>query len=179
MPCSELPRIVTISTHIYNCALWICPRRYRREYGALMAQVFRDLCSNAYGQNGARGLGRLWIRALLDVGATAAGEHMASLKAGRALQIAGPALLALLVGGAALLVNRPPETNAFRATPQAEARGQQNPSIAPHDVSPAHTLTTGERVQIIGNRWIEVEQKGAARFEVHTDGRFVSLNFGG
>ncbi len=48
MPSPALPRIVAISTHIYSRVLWLCPRHYRREYGAPMAQAFRDLCCDAY-----------------------------------------------------------------------------------------------------------------------------------
>ena len=60
-------RVVSISVKIYLALLFLYPAGHRREYGALMAQAFRDLCREAYAQKHIFGLARLWGRILKDV----------------------------------------------------------------------------------------------------------------
>lgn len=100
-----LPRIVALCTRIYSHVLWLCPRQYRREYGALMLQAFQDQCCDAYRQGGAAKVARTWPPALLDLWMTAGAEHLAALKtetlAGQAAGVAGVALLAVLIAAIA------------------------------------------------------------------------------
>ena len=65
---------------LYCALLRLYPADYRREYAAPMAQLFRDLCRDAYRQHGSVGLARLWRRVLADTVVTAAIEHIHALK---------------------------------------------------------------------------------------------------
>lgn len=61
---------------LYCALLRLYPADYRREYAAPMAQLFRDLCRDAYRHHGHVGLVRLWRRVLADTVVTAAVEHI-------------------------------------------------------------------------------------------------------
>jgi hypothetical protein len=58
-----------VSERVYRALLVAYPREFRREYGAQMLQVFRDLCREELGRK--RGLVRLWILTVLDLGRSA------------------------------------------------------------------------------------------------------------
>jgi hypothetical protein len=58
------------------------PATHRREYGGLMAQVFRDMCRDSYRQKGCVGLVGLWGRVLADTAVTAVAEHIYALREG-------------------------------------------------------------------------------------------------
>ena len=44
MQTSPRSRILSVSQKLYQISLFAYPAEYRREYGPLMAQLFRDLC---------------------------------------------------------------------------------------------------------------------------------------
>lgn len=67
---------------LYCALLRLYPADYRREYAAPMAQLFRDLCRDAYRHHGRVGLARLWRRVLADTVVTAAAEHIHTLEKG-------------------------------------------------------------------------------------------------
>ena len=60
-----------VSERVYRALLAAYPREFRREYGAQMRQVFRDLCREELRKKQTRGLVRLWIRTVLDLGRSA------------------------------------------------------------------------------------------------------------
>ena len=55
MPDRVARELLDISGRVYSKLLSLYPARHRREYGSLMAQLFRDQMRDAYGQNGVRG----------------------------------------------------------------------------------------------------------------------------
>src|ERR1043165_1523489 len=61
------PRILAISDAIYRKLLRLYPRTHREEYGALMAQLFRDQYRDAYREGRVPGILRLWRRTLSDL----------------------------------------------------------------------------------------------------------------
>jgi hypothetical protein len=67
---------------VYQGLLFAYPAAHRREYGGLMAQVFRDMCRDSYRQKGFVGLVRLWRHVLADTAATAVAEHIYTLQEG-------------------------------------------------------------------------------------------------
>ena len=60
----------------YCLLLHVYPEVHRRQYGPLMAQLFRDMCADAYRQGGTLGLIGLWGRTLVDTVRTAVPEHL-------------------------------------------------------------------------------------------------------
>lgn len=64
------------SERIYRMLLHAYPSGYRRQYGPLMAQAFRDLAREAYRHPGVAHLVKLWMNTLTDVATTAAVEHV-------------------------------------------------------------------------------------------------------
>lgn len=181
---SELPRMVAVSIRIYTRVLWLCPRRYRREYGGLMVQAFRDLCCDAYQRGAARGVLRVWPRALLDLCLTAAGEHLAGLRA-RALaaQAAGIALLVLLIAaalGPALGPLSAPTPEAAKA-PVAGDRPTFRPAESHVAFQPGQqVITTDSRVVLEPGEQVIVaraDEPGATRRSFHgTGGQVVALD---
>jgi hypothetical protein len=69
-----------ISERIYERFLALYPLKHRRDYGALMAQLFRDQCRDAYRQERGLGLVKLWGRVLPDLATTAMIEHAAAIR---------------------------------------------------------------------------------------------------
>jgi hypothetical protein len=63
--------LISLSERVYRVLLLLYPAEYRREYGALMAQVFRDVCRDANRQRGAMGIVLWWCTTLLDLTLTA------------------------------------------------------------------------------------------------------------
>jgi hypothetical protein len=68
------------SEQLYQYLLLAYPPAYRREYGPLMAQLFRDLLRDSRRQPKPLWLARLWMRTLIEVVVTAVHEHLAALR---------------------------------------------------------------------------------------------------
>jgi len=68
-------RLLTLSERVYRALLILYPSKFRRDYGQHMAQVFRDVCRDAYRQGGAFKLANWWATALLDLLETVIAEH--------------------------------------------------------------------------------------------------------
>jgi len=69
-------KLLQTSESLYRFLLSTYPEAHRREYGALMAQLFRDLCRDVYNAKGFRGLLGLWGHVLIETVSTAADEHL-------------------------------------------------------------------------------------------------------
>jgi uncharacterized protein involved in exopolysaccharide biosynthesis len=69
-----------LSQGIYQRLLRVYPARHRAEYGAAMAQLFRDQCRDAWQTSRHWGLAGLWLRTLSDLACTSILERMAALK---------------------------------------------------------------------------------------------------
>jgi hypothetical protein len=63
--------LISLSQRVYRTLLILYPVEYRREYGALMAQVFRDMCRDTYRARGTTGIVLWWCTTLLDLALTA------------------------------------------------------------------------------------------------------------
>ncbi|MFN2153369.1 MAG: hypothetical protein ACK2T5_17335, partial [Anaerolineales bacterium] len=74
--------VLWISAHMYALLLRVYPAAHRREYGAQMEQLFRDLCRDAYRERGIVGIVRLWGRVLRDTLGAAAVEYWDGFKKG-------------------------------------------------------------------------------------------------
>ncbi|SRR5579875_1862679 len=70
---TNMPVCVRMTVGAYRALLRLCPRDLRLGYSEDMAQVFRQVCRDAYASQGAWGVMRLWAPTLGDliVGATA------------------------------------------------------------------------------------------------------------
>jgi hypothetical protein len=68
-------RAIAISARIYLSLLFLYPAGFRREYGPLMVQAFRDLSREAYAQSQLFGLAELWGHILKDLVITAVAER--------------------------------------------------------------------------------------------------------
>ena len=109
MPASCSPRILAASNAAYRLLLRACPGAYRREYGAPMAQAFRDLAGEAYRRHGAWGLLALWARILPDACSTAVAEHIAAHRERRAvadLELATVGMQSMSINGGAPMRTR-------------------------------------------------------------------------
>lgn len=90
-------------------ALWLhlYPRAHRDAYGALMLQLFRDMCREALATRGRVGI-RVWLDMAADEARSLVREHGAALNQ-RRRQLARPAYAslaygALLLSGAAVYI---------------------------------------------------------------------------
>lgn len=71
---------MTFSQRIFRLMLVAYPPEFRRQYGPQMVQVFGD-CYRAERQAESRlGIGRLWVRTLIDLIRTAPSEHWDNLR---------------------------------------------------------------------------------------------------
>jgi hypothetical protein len=59
--------LITLSERAYRAMLIFYPADYRREYGSLMVQVFRDVCRDTYHRQGLAGILFWWCATLLDL----------------------------------------------------------------------------------------------------------------
>ena len=80
MPVPPESKPELVSQKIYQRLLLAYPNRHRREYGAPMAQLFRDQCRDAWRDSRSWGLVTLWLRVLPDLVRTSFLEHLATLK---------------------------------------------------------------------------------------------------
>jgi hypothetical protein len=63
---TQIP-LIALSERIYRALLIFYPADYRREYGALMVQVFRDMYRDTYHSQGWAGMAFWWCTTLLDL----------------------------------------------------------------------------------------------------------------
>lgn len=63
--------LIALSERTYRALLILYPADYRREYGPWMAQMFRDVCRDAYRKQGAAGIVLWWCSTLFDLALTA------------------------------------------------------------------------------------------------------------
>jgi hypothetical protein len=70
-------RSVERATQVYALLLRLCPRAFREECGAEVAQVFRQLARDAWAERGAWGALALFASALGDLAVGALGEYLA------------------------------------------------------------------------------------------------------
>ena len=64
-----------LSERIYRLMLHMYPVNYRKQYGQLMVQAFRDLSREAYVEHGFPELTKAWAHTLADVATTVVSEH--------------------------------------------------------------------------------------------------------
>jgi len=77
---SDLPgQDFGVSQGIYGYLLRAYPLRHRAQYGAAMAQLFRDQCRDAWNESQTWGLCKLWLRVLPDLACTSILERLAAL----------------------------------------------------------------------------------------------------
>jgi hypothetical protein len=74
--------VLSACERLYRLLLFVYPPAYRREYGPLMQQTYRDLCRHSYRQSGMPGLVRLWFRLLADLVPSCIGQHIDALRGG-------------------------------------------------------------------------------------------------
>jgi hypothetical protein len=82
MRTSQKSRILSASQKLYRILLYAYPAEHRHQYGPLMAQLFNDLCRDAYQRSGLPALASLWMRTLRDLLTTATSEHVDALRKG-------------------------------------------------------------------------------------------------
>lgn len=70
-------RILASSERIYCWLLHAYPAAFREEYGADMAQVFRDCCHEAAAEGGNAAVMQLWLLTAWDLFTTAISQHLA------------------------------------------------------------------------------------------------------
>ncbi len=71
----ETNAALAVSVKVYRALLILYPAEYRRDYGELMAQVFRDMCRDAYRARGLTGMLLWWCTTLFDLIFTAIEER--------------------------------------------------------------------------------------------------------
>ena len=77
---STPPKLVVLSERIYRKLLLLYPPAHRRDYGGMMAQLFRDQCRDADREGRSAGLIKLWLRVLPDIGKTSLQEQIAAIE---------------------------------------------------------------------------------------------------
>ena len=82
MPHIPVSDMLLVAERLYRILLFAYPAKHRREYGPLMAQLFRDLCRDSYRQKGFVGLVQFWSYVLTDTAVTATVEHFYTLYEG-------------------------------------------------------------------------------------------------
>jgi hypothetical protein len=70
---------MSFSQKIFQASLLAYPRKFRREYGPHMAQLFRDCVRDEQRDHGAFGVTRLWIHTFIDIARTAPAEQLDNL----------------------------------------------------------------------------------------------------
>jgi predicted permease len=71
---------VGLSCRAYRILMGAFPRRFRDRFGPEIAATFDGLAAEAWEGSGIRGLGRLWIKTLADLGRNGGGERMGNRK---------------------------------------------------------------------------------------------------
>lgn len=94
---------ITRSAQIYRTLLVLYPADYRREYGALMVQVFRDVARDKYGRSGLIGIALWWCSTLLDLTLTVIEQRKGRFGMSKStfIQLSG---MFLMVGGVFMML---------------------------------------------------------------------------
>ena len=71
-------KLISISGRVYKALMFIFPTDFRREYGPLIAQAFRDISRDAYIDGNIRDIIYVWVRATSDLVGNAIAEHLTS-----------------------------------------------------------------------------------------------------
>ena len=66
---------MSASERVYAALMYVYPRALRAQYGDEMMDYFRDRLRDERARAGARGVARLWTRALVDLASTAIHEY--------------------------------------------------------------------------------------------------------
>jgi hypothetical protein len=96
MPRYPFARVLSASERLYHFFLWAYPPAYRREYGHLMAQAYRDLCRDAYRQKGMASVVALWSRVLADLATSSTAQHLDALRKGSPMMTKKEHVLAIV-----------------------------------------------------------------------------------
>jgi hypothetical protein len=67
--------LIILSVRIYRALFMLYPAEYREEYAPHMAQLFRDMCRDAYAQEGIPGMVMWWAATFFDLLVTAFEER--------------------------------------------------------------------------------------------------------
>ena len=132
----QIPGIVTFSDSLYRLLLWLYPAEHRREYGPLMAQVFRDQCRAAFMCDGAWGVLWVWFPLVVDLAVSLIEEHRRkgfSMSKESFARFSGPLLM---LGGLAWVLS---SYSQFQPGSHYSYRGIYQLSIAM--ISPGFLLT--------------------------------------
>jgi hypothetical protein len=104
MPRSPRSWTAYVSERLYRFLLFAYPPAYRREYGALMAQAYRDLCRDTVRQKGTAGLAALWFRILGDLARSAIAQHLDALRKGGPMMTKKEHMLAIVAATVPLVL---------------------------------------------------------------------------
>jgi hypothetical protein len=74
------PAPLAASLRIYRALLRLYPIEFRRQYGPLMQQLFRDTLHDAHRERGRAGVAQTWLRTLTDLLVTIPVEHLAAFR---------------------------------------------------------------------------------------------------
>jgi hypothetical protein len=64
------------SVRLYSLLIFVYPRSFRREYGAAIIMLFKDMSKDAIRQKGCLGMLSVWLLVLPELGATAREQHL-------------------------------------------------------------------------------------------------------
>jgi hypothetical protein len=96
--------ILKLSDRLYRRLLTAYPAAYRREYGALLVQLCRDQCRDAYRRGGNFGVASLWPHLLFDLIESSAHEQLTQLERNAIMnKLANPQLLSMILLGTGLI----------------------------------------------------------------------------
>lgn len=94
--------LIALSERVYCALLYAYPAEYRRDYGALMVQVYRDVARDAYRDGGWAGIVMWWLTTMFDLLITAFEQRRKpsfTMSKSNFAQLAGTLLI---IGGAAI-----------------------------------------------------------------------------
>ncbi len=101
----RFPRLLAVLVWFYRRLLAAYPRSFRREYGLLLAQLFRDCCRQAPTERGAWAALHIAGTMIADLAASASEQHLrARSQAMLDVHRRWNALVAILAGGLWLLI---------------------------------------------------------------------------
>jgi len=89
-------RWMSASERVYAALMHVYPRAFRAQYGDEMMDYFRDRLRDERARAGARGVARLWTRALIDLASSAIHEYATPARSGRPASSGDTMLQALI-----------------------------------------------------------------------------------